>query len=80
VTQKERDLLDKALKLPAAARAALAGSLIESLEDSVDADAEAAWGKEIAKRLKEIDSGKVHTVPWAEARRKILGSDERTAS
>jgi hypothetical protein len=41
-------LLEKALKLPAEARAALAGSLIESLDETVDEDAEAAWAEEIA--------------------------------
>lgn len=68
-----KTLLEQALKLPSAARAALAGSLLESLDDTVDANAEAAWAQEIARRLKEIDSGKVKTVPWAEARRGILG-------
>jgi len=68
-----KTLLEQALKLPSAARAALAGSLLESLDDTVDPNAEAAWAQEIAKRLEEIDSGKVKAVPWAEARRIILG-------
>ena len=65
------DLLKKALALPAEARAALAGSLLESLEDTVDASAEEAWSQEIARRIEELDSGKVKPVPWAEARRQI---------
>jgi hypothetical protein len=35
-----------ALALSSEARAALAGSLLESLEDDVDEDAEAAWATE----------------------------------
>lgn len=66
-------LLEKALSLPAEARAALAGSLIESLDESVDEDAEAAWVEEIARRVQELDSGKAKTVPWPKARRMILG-------
>jgi putative addiction module component (TIGR02574 family) len=65
------ELLKKALALPPEARAALAGSLLESLDDTVDASAEEEWGREIARRIEELDSGKVKPVPWAEARRQI---------
>jgi len=71
VTEEVSDLLKKALALPAEARAALAGSLLESLEDIVDASAEEAWSQEIARRIEELDSGKVKPIPWAEARRQI---------
>ena len=66
-------LLEKALSLPAEARAALAGSLIESLDESVDDDAEAAWAEEIARRVQALDSKKAKTIPWSKARRMILG-------
>ena len=66
-------LLDEALKLPAEARAALAGSLIESLDDTVDEDVEATWAEEIRRRLEELDAGKAKTIPWSQARRMILG-------
>jgi hypothetical protein len=42
-------ILEEALKLPPEARAALAGSLIESLDETVDENAEAAWADEIAR-------------------------------
>ena len=71
MTEEVSDLLKKALALPAEARAALAGSLLESLEDIVDASAEEAWSQEIARRIEELDSGKVKPIPWAEARRQI---------
>jgi putative addiction module component (TIGR02574 family) len=65
------ELLKKALALPAGARTALAGSLLESLDETVDAGAEEEWQKEIARRIQDLDSGKVKPVPWAEARQKI---------
>ncbi len=66
-------LLEEALKLSPEARAALAASLLESLDKGVDEDLEAGWAAEIAKRIQELDSGAVEPVPWAEARRMILG-------
>ncbi len=66
-------LLEEALKLSPEARAALAASLLESLEADVDEGVEAAWAEEIAKRIRELDSGAVTPVPWSEARRVILG-------
>ncbi|MFZ0803979.1 MAG: addiction module protein [Terriglobales bacterium] len=65
------ELLKKALALPAEARAALAGSLLDSLDDTVDQTAEEEWTKEIARRIQELDSGKVKPIPWADARRQI---------
>jgi putative addiction module component (TIGR02574 family) len=68
-----RRLLDAALRLPPEARAALAGSLLDSIDENVDEDAELAWAAEIAKRLGDLDSGRVRPVPWSEARRTIAG-------
>jgi len=65
-------ILEEALKLPIEARAALAGSLLESLDQVVDEDAETAWADEIARRVDELNTGKAKTVPWSEARRRIL--------
>jgi putative addiction module component (TIGR02574 family) len=73
MTEQATKLLEEALKLPSEARAAIAGRLMESLDEQVDKDAEAAWAKEIARRLEEVDSGKVTPIPWVEARRRILG-------
>ncbi|HEV8344197.1 MAG TPA: addiction module protein [Candidatus Binatia bacterium] len=71
--QDPNDLLKEALKLPPEARAALAGSLLDSLDQEVDEDAEAAWHAKIDRRLKELDSGAVKPIPWSEARRRISG-------
>ena len=66
------EILKDALALPAEARAALAGSLLESLDTDVDEDAEAAWATEVNRRLAELDSGTVKTSPWAEVRRRLI--------
>jgi len=71
MNQDVSELLKKALALPAEARAALAGSLLDSLDDAVDASAEEEWNREIARRIAELDSGKVKPIPWAEARRQV---------
>ena len=71
--QGPENLLKQALKLPPEARAALAGSLLDSLDQEVDEDAETAWHAEIDRRLRELDSGKVKPIPWSEARRRISG-------
>jgi putative addiction module component (TIGR02574 family) len=64
------ELLKKAMALPPAARADLASSLIDSLDETVDEDVEAAWQEEIAHRVEELESGKVKTIPWTEVRRR----------
>ena len=71
MTQEVSELLKKALTLPPEGRAALAGSLLESLDDTVDASAEQEWNEEIARRIEELDSGKAKPIPWAEARRQV---------
>ena len=71
MSRQVSERLKKALALPAEARAALAGSLPDSLDKAVDPDAEALWEREIARRIEELDSGKARTVPWTIVRRRI---------
>lgn len=71
MTRELSELLEKVLALPVEARAALANSLLESLDQTVDVGAEEAWKEEIARRIAELDLGKVKPIPWAEARRQI---------
>ena len=68
-----QDDVDTALRdyEAAKARAALAGSLLVSLDTEVDEDAEAAWATELNRRVAELDSGAVKTIPWAEIRRRL---------
>ncbi len=71
--QEIAEILKQALELPPEARAAIAGSLLDSLDETIDPDAESLWEDEVLKRLKEIDDGAVRLVPWVEARRRIAG-------
>ena len=75
MTEEAADVLKKALALPPEARAAIAGSLLESLDENPpDPAIEAAWSEEIARRIEELDSGKVKPIAWAEARRQIAAT------
>ncbi|MGC2245170.1 MAG: addiction module protein [Terriglobales bacterium] len=64
MTQDAQELLQKALTLPDKERAEIAGNLLASLDATVDLDADAAWQEEIARRLREVESGEVKTVSW----------------
>jgi putative addiction module component (TIGR02574 family) len=66
-----QQLIDAALLLPLADRE----RIVEVLQDSIDRqnfeepadEVEAAWSDEIARRIADIDSGRVKTVPSEEA-------------
>jgi putative addiction module component (TIGR02574 family) len=65
-------LFRDASELPERDRATLAGLLIESLEADAEPDVEEAWSGEIKRRVADIESGNVETVPWEEVRRRLL--------
>ncbi len=72
MTTEVTDILKKALALPPEARAAIAGTLLESLNDApADEAVEAAWSEEIQRRIEEIDSGEVQMIPYEEVRRRL---------
>lgn len=81
MTAKARKVFAEALTLDPAERADLAASLLDSLEDGEDADAEQAWAQEIERRMREVEAGTVKTIPWSEARQRILAlrDDRRRA-
>lgn len=66
------ELLKKAMALSAEDRAQLAGSLLDTLDEVVDANIEAAWQGEIARRLQELDAGNGGTVSWIEIRDRLV--------
>ena len=76
MTQEAADLLKKALSLPVSERADLAGSLIESLDNTQDESVQAAWDEEVARRMADIDAGAVKPVSLEEARRRLLSALE----
>lgn len=67
------DLAEQARNLPAAERSRLVDLLLESLHDSPLAEVEAAWAKEIERRVAAYERGEVQTYAaedvFAEARR-----------
>ena len=65
-------LLAEELALPDEARSALVNSLLESLDTAVDEDAEEAWAREIEKRVSQMDSGAVRSVPRTAARSRLM--------
>jgi len=66
------DVWKEAAELSDEERATLAGLLIESLEGEPDPDVEAAWAAEIEKRVAELDSGAVASIPWEQVRQQLL--------
>lgn len=72
MTSQAEKLLEDAMRLPPETRAALAGSLLSSLDEVADEDAATAWQAEVTKRLEEIDSGQVRLVSRDDAQNSIL--------
>lgn len=71
-TPPASEVLRQALRLDEKDRASVAGALIESLHTEVDPDVESAWDAEIRRRVDELDSGAVKTVPWSEVRERLF--------
>lgn len=53
------------------ARAAIAGSSLDSIDTEVDEDTESAWATEVNRRVAEFDSEAVKTIPWADVQRRL---------
>lgn len=76
------EIIASALQLPLEAREEVIVALEASLEeDAIDHgpeepadEVEAAWADEIARRIADIDSGRVKTIPAKEAERFIFGA------
>lgn len=68
-------LFQKVLGLGEKDRLLLAGLLIESLDEKRDSDAEALWRAEVAKRLEELDSGRVQPLSWEKVQSRLLQKD-----
>ena len=64
MTQEANELLQRALALSDEERAELAGTLIDSLDATLNPNAEAAWLEEIARRAEELKSRNVESVSW----------------
>jgi putative addiction module component (TIGR02574 family) len=64
MTPQVSELLEKAMALSSEERGLLIDRLVESLDDGpADAGVEAAWDEEIKRRVEDIRSGRVKTIP-----------------
>ena len=74
MTRAARKLFEEAMRLDPEDRAALVGLLIESLDPESEEGVEEAWVAEVERRMAELDSGTVQTIPWEELRARLYGS------
>ena len=65
------DLLKRALALSVEERAALANTLLDSL-DGTNESVQEAWDQEVARRMEDLKTGKAVTVPWEQLRRELI--------
>jgi putative addiction module component (TIGR02574 family) len=76
-------LKKEVLKLPAEERIRLAEDVLESVDDFASDEIRAAWDEEIARRIGELESGKVKPIPASDVHnsvRKALNEARRLSS
>ena len=67
------DLLKRALSLAVDERAALANTLLDSLDGANESiSVHEAWDEEVARRIEDLKAGKAVTLPWEELHRELL--------
>lgn len=71
MSSEASDLLRRALALSVAERAALANTLLDSLEATSDS-VQQAWDEEVARRIDDLNAGKAVTAPWEQLHRELL--------
>ena len=69
---KSDELFDEAVSLPIEIRMQLVDKLLRSLHP-VEKEIDELWATEAEKRVEDIKSGKVKTIPGDEVFKKILG-------
>jgi putative addiction module component (TIGR02574 family) len=78
---KAQKVLEAALELPENERTDVLGALIESLDGVPEEGVEEAWSAEIKRRIDEVESGAVKTIPWDQVKhemQQILESRKRS--
>jgi len=65
------ELLKRALARPVDERAALANTLLDSLEPAMQSVAE-AWDEEVRRRMEEMKAGSTVTFSWEQLHRELL--------
>lgn len=69
---KTKDIFEQAISLPVETRAQLIDKLLQSIHP-VQKEVDEIWAVEAEKRVKEIKSGKVKTIPGDTVFKKISG-------
>ncbi len=72
-----KKLYEKAMSLNDQERVELVGLLLESLQIDDDEGVEAAWLKEIERRVAELDSAAVESVSWTDVRSRVFEAGAR---
>ena len=72
------DLIATAMQLPLTERVAIANAMLSNIDSAANSEAtqeeiDAAWETEIGRRIDDIDSGRVKTVPSSEVWKRIGG-------
>ncbi|MFZ0299972.1 MAG: addiction module protein [Candidatus Sulfotelmatobacter sp.] len=72
MTRQVSELLERALTLSTQERGLLIDRLIETLDDEpAEEGVEEAWAKEIERRMDDIRSGRVETIPAEQVRDRL---------
>ncbi len=71
MARSARELFEEAMRLDPEERATLMRLLIETLEAESEEGVDDAWRVEIERRMAELDSGTVQTIPWEELRERL---------
>lgn len=72
MTARVKHLLDEAASFSEEERADLASRLLESLDPASEQGVNEAWEHEVVRRVSELRSGAVQTVPWEQVRQEAL--------
>jgi len=71
MAKSARELFEDAMKLDPEDREVLIRLLIESVQAESDQGVDDAWRVEIERRMAELDSDTVQTIPWEELRARL---------
>ena len=71
MARSARELFEEVMRLDPEERAALMRLLTDTLDAESEEGVEDAWRIEVERRMAELDSGAVQTVPWDELRARL---------
>lgn len=76
MSEQAQAIFDQVMKLPIGERESLVSRLMRANDEEPLTDAELAaqdeaWAPEIRRRIAELESGQVQTVPWSEVRAEL---------